>query len=70
MQSNQDSKDDFSPTVQLTEDDFVLLGDSWFKDKSKLSEHLKMPEVLTLPSEPVPTSSNMDIHEDDPRSSP
>ena len=69
-QSNQDSKNDFSPTVQLTEDDFVLLGDSWFKDKSKLSEHLKMPEVLTLPSEPVPTSSNMDIHEDDPRSSP
>ena len=69
-QSNQDSKDDFSPTVQLTEDDFVLLGDSWFQDKSKLSEHLKMPEVLTLPSEPVPTSSNMDIHEDDPRSSP
>lgn len=70
--SSQDTKDDFSPTVQLTEDDFVLLGDSWFKDKDKLSQHLKMPlpEVLTLPSEPVPTSSNMDIHEDDPRSSP
>ena len=29
-----------------------------------------MPEVLTLPSEPVPTSSNMDIHERAPRSSP
>ena len=61
---DENTEKDMEPTQKLTEEDFVLLGDSWFNDKSKSLNRLKMPDVLTLPSEPKPTASNLDVEED------
>ena len=64
VDSDDDVDHKFEPHIQLTEDDFVLLGDSWFNVKNQMPNDMKIPEVLTLPSEPVPTSSNIDVEED------